>query len=124
MTEPKFWAHLEQRVCREFDGLEEYRRRGLWCDGFVPKEYSLESKTAHVSGHVWIGIGPREHEKWEFTLHMTGPVADREGIPWSDLLPPEEVTGWMKVDAAGRRMAIEPGSAVPTGAGSALPTVP
>ena len=113
MNEAMFWNHLESRVCRELDGLEECHRRGLWCHGFVMKQYAVESAPAQVSGYVWIGVGPREHEKWEFTLVLKDTAPDRASIPWQELLPPNDVTGWMKVDLDRRRMAIEPGAAVP-----------
>ena len=113
MIESKYWDQLQSRVSKELNGLDECHRRGLWCHGFVPKTYSLESKPALVSGWVWIGIGPREHEKWTFTLVLPQPAAERESIPWDDLLPPNEVTAWLTVDLPGRRMAIQPGVAVP-----------
>jgi predicted RNase H-like HicB family nuclease len=33
LTEADFWIQLEFRLCREFDGYEQWRNVGLWCDG-------------------------------------------------------------------------------------------
>lgn len=113
VNEAMYWNQLQARVCRELDGLEEYHRRGLWCHGFVAKEYAVDSSPAQIVGQVWIGVGPREHESWGFTLVLKQKAADRASVPWQELLPADDVTGWMTVDLGGRRMAVDPGSAVP-----------
>lgn len=112
MKEAKFWHDLEARVCRELAGIGSAGRHGLWCDGFIPEHFDF-GKTSQIRGHVWIGVGPREHEKWQFTVHVNQKVTEREGIDWPGLLPPNDVTSWMKVDTVGKRMAIEPGAALP-----------
>lgn len=111
-AEAKFWHDLQVRVCRELAGIATSGRTGLWCDGFSAEQFEFEAKP-QISGHVWIGVGPREHEKWRFTIVVNQSVADREAIDWAGLLPPNESTGWLRVDSIGRRMAIEPGAAVP-----------
>jgi hypothetical protein len=113
MSEGRFWHSLQLRVCRELAGIETSGRHGLACEQFVPLRFDLEPDRLQIRGHVWIRVGPREQEKWEFWIISSRPAASRETIDWPSLLPPDESTQWMRVDAIGRRLAIEPGIAVP-----------
>jgi hypothetical protein len=113
MDESGFWDHLEYRVCDEIGGLREPGFRRYWCDGFLPDLYVFDESPPRVVGRVWMGIGPREQEEWRFTLLLRGPIASREEIDWSALLPPPDATRWLTVDPAGKRLVIEPAVAVP-----------
>jgi hypothetical protein len=39
MTEEEYWASLEFRLDREFDGMHRNHRGTLWCDGIGPLAY-------------------------------------------------------------------------------------
>lgn len=107
MDEATYWEKLEYRICREFAGMADKRLQYLWCDGLVPGEYQLNEDSPRITGRAWIGNGPRESE-WEFTLLLPVLFRSREEIDWASLLPPEEVTRWLSVNQAGRKIEIEP----------------
>ena len=112
MGESDFWVDLEYRVCHEFAGMPESHLRCRWCDGFIPERYLLDGPSPRVTGHAWICNGQKQGQ-WEFTLILDHPVSSRSEIDWSSLLPPPNVTKWMVVDVAGKRIEIEPSAAVP-----------
>jgi hypothetical protein len=112
VIEADYWLRLEYRVCRELAGMEDKALRWLWCDGFIPEQYWLDEATPQITGHAWIGTGPRGQERWKFTLLLQQTVRTREEISWSALLPPEDVTGWLGVDPDHRRIRITPSRAV------------
>jgi hypothetical protein len=116
VDEGDYWVSLEYRICREFAGMSERRLRYLWCDGFIPGEYLLDDPRPRITGRVWIGNGPQQAE-WAFTLLLPGSYRSREAIDWASRLPPEDVTRWLALDEAGRRIEIEPAVAVPDAAG-------
>jgi len=112
VTESEFWDSLEFRVCREFDAMPECQKRGLWCDGFLPRTYKVTKRRPYIAGTAWIGIGPRHQEQWEFVL-LLGQAADRPGsILWDELLPAENRTGWVTVDLEEKKLVMEPRRAV------------
>ena len=114
VNEEEFWGRLEYRVSREMSGNKDCQRLGLWCDGFVPEQYVLDSSPCYIAGQAWIGLGPGTHqEKWQFKLILRSSPASREGISWSELLPADEVTRWLTVDPEEKRFEIEPGASVP-----------
>jgi len=113
MDESDFWVHLEHRVCQEIDGLRRPGLRRFWCDGFIPVEYVLDEPSPRIVGRVWMGVGPREEQEWEFVLLMCVPVQSRETIVWSVLLPMPNVTRWLTADPIGKRLVIEPAVGVP-----------
>jgi hypothetical protein len=113
VDESDFWNHLEYRVCREIEGLRRPELRRFWCDGFIPSRYDLGGPSPRIVGRVWMGSGPREQQEWEFDLLLRGPVASREAIEWSTLLPLPEVTRWLTLDPIGKRLVVEPAVAVP-----------
>ena len=112
MSEDDYWVDLEFRVCREFEGMPENHLRFRWCDGFIPERYLLNDQSPCITGHVWICNG-QEQEKWEFTLVLNQSVSSPSEIDWASLLPPENVTKWMGVDLAQKRIEIEPSAGVP-----------
>lgn len=111
MDEADYWAALEFRVCREFAEMRENHLRHLWCDGFIPEQYLLAGPSPHIVGRAWICNGPKQ-EEWEFTLFLKHPVGSQVEINWPSLLPPENVTRWLALDRAGKRIHIEPSAAV------------
>jgi hypothetical protein len=113
LDESAYWGHLEYRVCDELGGLSDPDARRYWCDGFEPSRYILDGRSPRVLGRVWMGVGPRHQERWEFTLLLNRPADSPEGIDWSALLPPPDVTKWLTVDPIRKQLVIEPGAAVP-----------
>lgn len=80
MTEAEFWNSLEFRVCRELDGMPECQKRGLWCDGFIPRTYKVTKRKPHVVGMAWIGIGPCHQEEWELVGDGAAPCGARRSL--------------------------------------------
>jgi hypothetical protein len=111
VNEADYWARLEYRVCREFEGMSERPLRSLWCDGFIPGQYFISEPTPRIVGRAWICDGPSQHE-WEFTLFLPYGAEARDEIEWASLLPAEDVTRWLAVDLAGKRIQIEPLAAI------------
>jgi len=116
MDEASYWEHLEFRVCAELAGIEECRRRGLWCDGFIPGQFDLKGDPPCIRGTAWVCPGEQQ-EAWDFTLLLGKPRANRDAIPWAALLPPDGVTKWLRLDFAKRQIEIDPGGAVRDGSG-------
>lgn len=85
--------------------------RHLWCDGFIPSQYLVEDRVPRITGLAWIGNMPNE-EEWEFTLFLSHPIPSRSQVDWESLLPPENMTRWLSVDLAGKRIQIENAAAV------------
>lgn len=112
MDEAEFWSKLEYRVCREIDGLRSDEFQDHWCDGFIPKTFDAGGKPACIRGRVWIGIGGRHQEAWAFCL-VIGDVPSREAVDWAALLPDDDLTGWLALDAERRLMEIKPRNAHP-----------
>lgn len=113
MDEQEYWDRLEYRVCRELARLDACRARGLWCDGFLPDVWALDAKPTGVRGRVWMGAGPRRQEEWTFSLVLGEGVRSRDGVPWSRLLPPDELTRWLHVDLDAKHLELDPAAAVP-----------
>jgi hypothetical protein len=113
LTEADFWARLEFRLCREFDGYEEWRKLGLWCDGIYAGLVALDSSPQVIEGEAWIGLGPRNQERWSFRLTLPERVDRRSEIEWTGLLPADDVTRWLSVDREAGHLEINPGVAVP-----------
>ena len=107
MTEDDYWVHLEYRVSRELMVIENNAFRALWCDGFIPESYVLDTRDPHIAGHVWICTG-RQQDRWEFWLDIRDLVGAKEDVPWAKLLPNDEMTGWLIVDVNGRKIHINP----------------
>ena len=111
MDEADYWLSLEYRLCHEFAGMPENHLRFLWCDGFIPEQYRLDGPSPQITGRAWICNGRRQQE-WEFSLFLTHPVGSRAEINWRSLLPPANVTRWLAIEPAGKRIQIEPAAAV------------
>jgi hypothetical protein len=115
MVESDYWVNLEFRVCRELAGMRDNHLRFWWCDGFIPEHYCLDGPSPCIKGQAWICNGPGQ-ERWEFALFLNHPVASRDELDWESLLPAENVTRWLALDQRGRRIQMEPSSAVPDAA--------
>ncbi len=114
MDEADYWLSLEYRVSHEFAGMAENHLRFLWCDGFIPQQYLLDGPSPRITGRAWICNGSRQ-EEWDFTLFFNSTFGSAKDIEWQRILPPENVTRWLAVDFPGKRIEIEPESAVPDG---------
>ena len=112
MSESDFWLALEFRLEPEFQGMIGNHLRYRWCDSFVPEQYFLDDQSPRITGHAWI-CNDLKQDIWAFTLLLNGPITSRAEIDWSSLLPPLNVTKWLGVDIAGKRIEIEPSAAVP-----------
>lgn len=111
MTEEYFWAALEYRLCRELAGMSKTQLRGLWCDGIYPTQYLLDDPAPRILGRAWICAS--RQEQWNFTLFLPHTCESPAAVNWVALLPPENVTRWLALDAPGKRLQIEPAAAVP-----------
>lgn len=110
MDETDYWVDLEYRVTREMAGVEECRRRGMWCDGLDAQFFDFDASPRRIMGRVWVGL-PRDQEAWSFELLLPDTVASRDDIRWSELLPAEDVTRWLTVDHEGKHLVVAPGEA-------------
>lgn len=100
-----YWHHLVARVCHVLEYAHTGLGVGTWCDQFVPVDYGTE----RIEGHAWFGVGPREHEKWQFVLVLAKPVHSRESIVWAELLPPPgSESSWIVIEGRSKRIRIEP----------------
>lgn len=111
VDEADCWDALEDRVTREMDGVDECRRVGMWCDGFIAHTVDLDASPGRICGQA-CGLGPRSQEAWMFELLLPVSAASRDEIRWSELLPPEHVTQWLSVDHRRKHLVVASGDAV------------
>jgi hypothetical protein len=97
MNERDFWVALEFRVSGEFAEMADRSLRAFWCDGFIPTTYMIEDAVQRISGRAWICRGQKQ-EAWAFTLFFPSPVASRDAVDWSTLLPADNATKWLEPD--------------------------
>lgn len=112
MDEAEFWGRLEFRLCREFNTLERCRRLGLWCDGIYPKASVLDAPRFEIHGCAWIGLGPRRQHRWTFCMTLIEPADEWDVITWASLLPPDDMTNWLRVNHAAEHLDINLANAV------------
>jgi len=103
--EREFWSALEFRVCREMDNMPTCRRQRLWCDGFIPEQYQFDRLPSSITGGVWIVTG-QSQEKWKFTLILPPSASSGSEITWSDLLPPDEASGWFGISVEKKEIRV------------------
>lgn len=108
MQEDDFWTRLECRLTQEMGQLDECRALGMWCDGLRPEQYALRGPGRHIQGECWIGLGPRNQETWQFRLVLKDHLSKRSEIYWPYFLPPDGVTGWLRVFPKQRFLEIAP----------------
>jgi hypothetical protein len=113
MNEADFWKRLEFRLCREILGLKEKNFHRYWCDGFIPDAFDTEGDRPTIKGWVWMGIiESSRQETWRFSLFIEEKQS-RDGIDWAELLPNDDVTGWLSIDVQHKLIEIDPRSAYP-----------
>lgn len=110
MNEPDYWLHLAYRLCDEMRGIEECRRAGLWCDGILPD--LAQADPTRICGEAWIFGGRNQETLWRFTLVLPQRTPPDAPIAWAELLPAEDVTGWLSLDFEAKRIGIDPAAAI------------
>jgi hypothetical protein len=55
----------------------------------------------------------RTQDAWSFKFTLRSAVQRRANIAWDELLPPDDVSSWLAIDIARKRLAIDPADAVP-----------
>jgi hypothetical protein len=115
MTESEYFKHLELRVSRELSGMGQAELRGWWCDGFHVEKFVVTGKGCHVAGRVWIDGGGTQ-TLWNFVVLLGPGIVEREAVRWAELIPAENVTGWLSLDFENRFMKVKPSAAVADGA--------
>jgi hypothetical protein len=119
MTETEYFDHLEMRVSRELEGMREVELRGWWCDGFLPEKFVVTRSGSHVAGRVWMDPGSRKSEGrckqtlWNFVLLLGPRPMERDEVPWSELLPADDATGWLFLDVERQFMKVKLSAARP-----------
>jgi hypothetical protein len=114
VNEDEFWLRLERRVSAELAGLDDDRLRFLWCDGFQPEEYRPNGNPPSIQGRAWIGY---PMDRWTFTLLLPEPTGDVSSVDWHELLPADDVTGWLTPDLSSKYIELQPGAATPDTSG-------
>jgi len=115
MDAKDFWIRLEYRVCGEIAGLRDKSLRGLWCDGFSPDQFGFLDGRPLITGTVYMMDGPKYPGKgsWRFTLYLPKGTKQEADIDWAGLVPPDDATGWLSLDAQYRKMKVDPTGAYP-----------
>ena len=111
MTEEHFWSALEFRICRELGGMEDKNLRRMWCDGIRGGINRPQAGPANISGTIWIGLDGQTEMPFTMVLPATISLADER--LWRDLLPLEDLTGWLSIDFQRRRVTIHLSKAEP-----------
>lgn len=91
--------------------MKDKALRCLWCDGFIPERYLLTDQPPRITGRAWISVGPRKQSDWEFVLLLDTTEETHDNILWTELLPSEDVAGWLEVDLDGRQILVTPSRA-------------
>ena len=105
MTEDGFWPALERRICRELKGMNDSILRHMWCDGIRGDIVRPEAGPAYMYGTIWIGKDGQT--AMQFTMALLDNIASQDGIVWSTLMPPEDMTAWLSVDVKRKLVAID-----------------
>lgn len=110
-SEADFWSALAHRVSRELAGFEDATLRANWCDGLLPEHYEFQAAEPCIRGRAF--CGPTGQEHWTFSLLTGEPGRSGSDLNWRELLPPDDVTGWLSVHLERRSLIIDPTSAYP-----------
>jgi len=107
ITEGEFWGRMEMRVCRELCGMDDPVLRHMWCDGIQGGVVRPQAGRAYLGGTIWIGRDGQTEMQFEMALPET--ISIERDINWKDLLPSEDLTGWLAVDLQRKRVTIDIG---------------
>jgi hypothetical protein len=113
VTESEYFGRLEMRICRELQGMREKELREIWCDGFIPEEFSAIGNRSRITGRVWTAFGRKSQECWGFVLNLGLQALDRDEVDWDALMPGENSTGWLSLDFKTKFVKISPLAAYP-----------
>lgn len=111
MTESKFWRVLEWRICHELSGMTDNALAHMWCDGVRGDIMRPEAGPAHMYGTIWIGKDGQT--AMQFTMALPDNITSKDGIVWSALVPPEDMTAWLSVDLKRKLVTIDLSKAEP-----------
>jgi hypothetical protein len=111
MTENGFWRALGMRICHELSGMTENALRHMWCDGIRGAIMRPEAGPAHMYGTIWIGKDGQT--AMQFTMALPDNITSKDGIVWSTLMPPEDMTAWLSVDFKQNLVTIDLSKAEP-----------
>jgi hypothetical protein len=106
MTKVDYWESLEFRVCHALREMPERRFQSLWCDGFIPNEYRINTAPPRIIGEVWICNGQKQ-SKWGFTLLLPRSFISPNETDWTLLLPPDDSIQWLLLDEDNRNLQIQ-----------------
>lgn len=107
MTETEYFDLLEGRVSRELAGMRQRELRSWWCDGFLPEKFVVTRSGSHVAGRVWMDPGSGDQAPWNFVVLLGPRTVERDQVPWAELLPAADTTGWLYLDFERRFMKIK-----------------
>jgi hypothetical protein len=85
--------------------------RHMWCDGIRGDVIRPEAGPAHIYGTIWIGKDGQTAMPFKMTL--PGNITGKDGIAWSTLMPPEDMTAWLSVDLKRKLVTIDLSKAEP-----------
>ena len=111
MTEDEFWGALEWRICRELSAMTDNDLRRMWCDAVCGDIVRREAEPAYMSGTIWIGRDGQT--EMQFTMALPDNIGSEDGIVWSTLMPPEDMTAWLSVDLKRKLVTIDLSKAEP-----------
>jgi hypothetical protein len=111
MTVDELWNGLEFRICRELSGMNDKILRRMWCDGVHGDIVRPEAGPAYMYGTIWIGQDGQT--AMEFRMTLPDNITSKDGIVWSKLMPPEDMTGWLSVDLKRKLVTIDLSKAEP-----------
>jgi len=107
MTEREFWTHLEYLACGELERIQASRELGLWCDGFVPESFAVDGHPPRITGQAWVADHTYQW-RWPFTLRLRRRYESRADVPWAEVLPAPDETGWLDVDVDAKSITLVP----------------
>jgi hypothetical protein len=114
VTETEYFGNLEFRISRELAGMSDPKMRRAWCDGFMPdRKFVATDKGCHIAGQVWMTDSVGSQSLWNFVVLLGPVVVPREEVEWSQVLPAENMTGWLSMDFENKFMKIKPRGAYP-----------
>jgi hypothetical protein len=99
------WSDLEYRICREVRGFKEHEWRGWWCDGVVVRFRREDDGCIRLMGIIWAGKDGQI--PMDLEIRLPSHITCEEQLEWDELLPPEDLTGWLWIDVKKKRVVID-----------------